>query len=806
MKRVNAYILSLLALVWLAACTSIEQPQESGRIPDHCIELTLGNIHPSLQTKAVGHSRGDDAYNENLVLSVDCFFYPDGGTDQNAVFTALGRGAEPVEEGDSTVYKVKIFFTDADAQRIFGSTVSGTGKVYVICNAPLSYSGGSTSVPALKEMVVENDFSAQTVQGSFVMPAEEPGTVTLTTEGDNRSASGRVHVKRSAAKMQLFIKIPETFLDESNQEWEPVLEAGVQIMLANGVKRGKVDGTYSVQTVDYISTPYRPAVQMDAAQLPEGKEQYNYSHVPFYSYPAAWTDLSDYAANFVFRIPWRIQGAGAYQWKVYQLSPNLVGQKFEPNHFYRTFVKISSLGGADIEHAVVIADCDYVVLDWMNDSASGDGQGEVPGELTTYKYLVVDQTEITLNNEESAKFTYVTSTPLSSVKITKVEYYDNNNASPLQTRNVNVTVTDKTQSVNVATGVSSVGAVTVNMQTPGLVTIDHSLEDLYFTIKVYATLTNEDNCTQDVVVIQNPSIRLIRKSGQAGDMFVNGHFSWVKNATFGTSYTGSNRDYKHSTVGFNSSGYITNSGTGGYGCILSGAFSGGSSTVSTDYFTTDIYLSTFKAGDHYTVNGVDTEYRIGDPRVPAKTIYPDFSLNNYLNGTNSYGAWSLPGDILICSQQEDDRNIIAPRFLVSSGLTELLVGQIPDDFISFVKRAATFQEAGYPAGRWRLPTEAEVAFIAARQADGTIPDIFNRDAPYYCASGRWVIIPSSGSSLIYGTETNVRASTYVGSSAWSASYYIYELLDAKFVYDLWYWGDEPAATNVYHPNGHNTTY
>ena len=784
----------------------MEQPRESG-IPDHCIELTIGNVGPALQTKSIGHSRGDDVYNENLVLSVDCFFYPDGGTDQNAVFTALGRGAEPVTEGDSTIYKVKIFFTDGDAQRIFGSTENGTGKVYVICNAPLSY-GNSTSVSALKELVIENDFSAQTVQGSFVMPAEEPGTVTLSTVGETRSASGRVHVKRSAAKMQLFLRIPETFLDETNQEWEPVWEAGVQIMMENGVKKGKVDGHYTVQPSDYISTPYRLATQIDSLTLPEGKRQYNYTHVPFYSYPSAWTDLSDYAASYVFRIAWRIKGAGAYQWKSYQLSPNLVGQKFEPNHYYRTYVKISSLGGADKEHAVVIADCDYVIVDWMDHSTDA-GQGLIPGDLTTYKYLVVDLTDITLNNEAVANFTYVTSAPLTSVKITKVEYYNNNNANPLQTQNVNVTVTADSQTVS-----TNAGSIVVNKETPGLLTISHSLDNVYSSIKVYATLTNGDGCTQDVIVIQNPSIQLIRNT-EAGNIFVNGWFARLTTIPPGTGWDRNNYRFTDNTSGasgtFYHNGYnslwsssqIQNSTTtinghtcGSYGTIL-GSASNLNSSIDKNFYTTLITVTSFNSGNNFFyANNEQIYYRIGDPRVPSSTTYTGnnawtnesvFYAYVYHNNspTEVAASWSDPGNILITSQAVDDRNLISPRFLVSSALN----ANTGLTFEQAVKRGATYQEAGYPAGRWRLPTEAEIAFIVARQKEGNIPSLYATNTDYWAGSGRLVYVPSNASAGITFSDP---ASGVTKS--------------CRFVYDLWYWGDEPAATNVYHPNGHNTTY
>ncbi|MCR5408615.1 MAG: hypothetical protein K6E61_05885, partial [Bacteroidales bacterium] len=263
-------VLLLPLLLW-TGCGREPISTETG-IPDHCIEITLGGLHPALVTKA--SSRGADAYNENLVKSVDCFFYPNGASSSDAVFMALGRGAEPVAEGDSTIYKVKVFFTDADANRMFGNTVSGTCQFYVICNAPLSYSG-HTDVATLKNLVVENDFTAQPVQASFVMSADELGTVTMTTDAqDKRTASGRVKVSRAAAKIQFFLLIPDEFEDESHQIWEPALEAGVSIDMANAVKRGKVDGEYTVQTADYVSYGSRAITELDAADVIAGHELY----------------------------------------------------------------------------------------------------------------------------------------------------------------------------------------------------------------------------------------------------------------------------------------------------------------------------------------------------------------------------------------------------------------------------------------------------------------------------------------------------------------------------------------------------
>ena len=794
--KTSYFVMAVLAISLLAACVATEPETKTG-IPDHCIELTIGNIHPGVAvTKAT--ERGDTLYNENLVQSVDCFFYPDGKTDENAVFVALGRGADPVAEGDSTVYKIKVFFTDADAIKMFGSTTSGTCQVYAICNAPLSY-GANTSVDVLKELVVENDFSSQTVQESFVMHSEEPETVTLTTESEIRSASGRIHVKRSAAKIQLFLKIPKTFIDEANAEWEPVLDAGVQIMMANGVKRGKVDGSYTVQASDYINTSYRAVDSLAAEYRIAGMEDYKFTHVPFYSYPSTWTDLSDYAASLVFRIPWRIKGSTGSTWKSYQLSPNLVGLKFEPNHYYRTFVTISSLGGADKEETVIITSADYVVLDWMNETAEGGGQGIVPGELVTYKYLVVDNPNITLNNEETAYYTYVSSSPLTSVKITKVEYYDNSQASPKQSITTSTTITEDTQTIS-----NAAGSFTISKSTPGLITMYHSLSGQYSSVKVYATITNEDGATQDITFEQNPSINLVRQAVY-GDVFVNGYFAKVAGSSFGGSYTSSGTTYYYSRSATLYSNHNSANGCiilppdSGYGSVIegTGSFSGG---ISTTFYTSIINITSFNDSNNtYKVTGESPyTYRIGDPRVPSSTHYNGAdswndtdNFRQYLyneSGTTGYTrAWTDPENILITSQNEDDRNIIAPRFIVCSALNAMLTTySVTFDYA--VKRGATYQEAGYPAGRWRLPSEAEVAFIVARQRDGAIPNLFAEGSTYWVGSGRQVYIPTSGDSIEFREVSKT------------------DKQSCRFVYDLWYWGDEPASTGVYHPNGHNTDY
>lgn len=800
MRRVLKYIPAIILA--LSSC-SRERLQEApaASADDHCIVLTFGNVHPSAVTKA-GTIRGVNDLNENLVQRVDCFFYPTGATSSDAVFAAIGRGAEVVEvEPDSLEYKVKIFYTEDDALRIFGSTTSGTCEAYVICNAPLSY-GSSTSVDDLKEMVLEHDFSAQTVMGNFVMHADAPFTVTLSTTGDVTTGSGRVNVSRSAAKIQLYMDIPDMIWDSENQKyWYPMLDnPGSDIRMRYLVKRGKIDGTYAPGSSDLVTTPFRQFYELATENLVPGRSDYNYTHSPFYTYPTTWHDLSNDAPFFVFRIPWRMEGSGSYEYRLYQLSPNLAGKVIESNHFYRSYVRVNTLGGVDEEHTVVISDCSYIIIPWLEEGTNA-GQGIVPAEFMDYKFLVIGVPDVELNNEVTATFDYVSSSDITDVNITKIIYYDNSLASPKRE------LTSGTDFNNAKNTIS------IDTSAPGVFTVTHPLTNIYSQWEIFATVTNADGITADIHITQNPPIRLLRQGTTFGNVFVNGYFARVSprpDYFTGNTYryrdNGDNQYYWHSaslwSTGNTTAGQINNTTqtkngrtTGSYGTVM-GSTSNLDSSIDRNYYTTEITVSSFNSSnDFFVANGDEVHYRIGDPRVPSSAEYTgseSWTNNNqfydmlYYNGntTELFRPWESPESILISSQQSDDQSIIAPRFLVSSALNAMSGGVT---FDNAVKRGATYQEAGYPAGRWRLPTEAEMAFIVARQKEGVIPTLYATNTNYWSGSGRALRVPA-------GANENLQFSDQTGS------------MSCRFVYDLWYWGDEASTTTEYHPEGHIYDY
>ena len=84
------------------------------------------------------------------------------------------------------------------------------------------------------------------------------------------------------------------------------------------------------------------------------------------------------------------------------------------------------------------------------------------------------------------------------------------------------------------------------------------------------------------------------------------------------------------------------------------------------------------------------------------------------------------------------------------------------------RRCASYQEQGYPAGRWRMPTYGELKFIVWLAQTGKIPRLFNTGV-YWTAQGAYEINADTGEL----TPSSGTTSTWV-----------------RAVYDEWYWEKE----------------
>ena len=82
-----------------------------------------------------------------------------------------------------------------------------------------------------------------------------------------------------------------------------------------------------------------------------------------------------------------------------------------------------------------------------------------------------------------------------------------------------------------------------------------------------------------------------------------------------------------------------------------------------------------------------------------------------------------------------------------------------------MKRCASIQENGFPAGRWRLPTQGEISFIAQLSANGVFVKQF--DDNYWTANG---VVQVKNNKV---TPNPTATKAYI-----------------RCVYDSWYWGDD----------------
>ncbi len=195
-------------------------------------------------------------------------------------------------------------------------------------------------------------------------------------------------------------------------------------------------------------------------------------------------------------------------------------------------------------------------------------------------------------------------------------------------------------------------------------------------------------------------------------------------------------------------------------------------------------VSTYNAGNTdpymYVVNvsslPVDADYSIGDPRVDSynSSFYSDWKNKMWLYGTNHSLTYYYSGE-----ETERVLNMIAPSFRIASSYG--VVGLLTYD--ESKRRCAGYQEDGYPAGRWRLPTPAEIRYMAMLAGDGKIPVLLSlRDSDgytYYWAADSKAYSPDG---------PNPGNTSSSGSS--NPTYYNY----VRCVYDEWYWTDKCDKT------------
>ena len=785
--KLRIYILIIIAL-GLCSCTS-ELDDLQGK---DCIALTVYNT--SMSTKANGDVTKDDGTErERLLTRLDIFLYPAGS--KTCVFYKHVSGLNNTSGSE----RVPVYVSEEIAAQLFPGGAT-TCDVYVVANMPdnVVFKGDET-VEKIKEITIRSEEFKGVVasDGSFVIPEKfimasydetsKTDICKVTKDGDN--ITGAVPLKRAASKITMTILVPE-FLkveakDASSGEvkeevWHPYFidpehpESGINSMhigLHKGLLQTMVGDDNVIHNTDVtgdsdrFETLYTSKFTFDKKiekEFVEGeqtvtKEYYRYiCDVSFYSYALDWVgqDNDVQAPYFTLMIPWKRDEDTRFTTYYYQVVVNGKTKKVDRNYWYDMYLNIGVLGSRIYNEPVELQDMSCYVLDWSD----GDAGLKENVNLNEWRYLVVPETYIEMNNtdkgylpfEASHKVAWTLEWPGSLNGLDDIEKYNSNNKYSAYHINcsgktpVSVQLAGVNNSSFTVSGDEIVltNAIPTNVYSP-----------IYYHLKVWLDLTpngvldtDEQSFVERVVFVQYPPIYIIPSQSVSQSIFVNKYNKHSSNITY------------------NNGKYVLAQCPG--------------TSDSGDHMYV-INVSSFNDDDKFTYrDGKDYAYLIGDPRAKESDI--NLNDDNYdmskdwavdQEGKGRKLQYYYPTLNNRDGKEPDIFHVISPKFRVASFLGSYSNGCTPE---GAAMRCASYQEAGYPAGRWRLPTTAEINFVISLQQKGAIQSIFYGGNYYY----------SSTDQVQNQSTTTTRAIDWTSSSFTGS---------VRCVYDEWYWGSEPEA-------------
>ena len=765
MKR---FVYSVLAIFCLAVVSCTEEVP----VPDYSKDHIVLNVFNSPMTRAAGDS---DTDYERQLNRLDCFFYVKDKTNEPCVYY---HKAEVNGLGSATV---PFYVNDLVLKEIFPS--GSLCDVFVIANLPenatFEAKTDTTTMQALGKYVL--DMTAGEYDGigkPFVMTGSA-----RVKKGKNSNATAEIKLARVASKVTMKVKVPKSIEVEMGGDTVtmlPILVDNVgneplKTSFHYGTNKSYLSESYPDDSDNYINTAKIPYTPSDTTET-----HYVFTcDMPFYTYARSWEKGSDNAAYVTFEMPWGEDEdndgeAESYKTYYYQILVNGKDRNFVPNTYYDMTVTVGVLGSTVESIPKELKELSYYVLDWTTEtSGTGDRQENVV--LDKYNYLEVPQTYIEMDNVNQVAIRYTASHKIGVKFDTKggktVEglsgttnysalYISNGSGTPAAQQITNITLKDPLKPDSQETNV--VSQFTDNNK--GLLTFNYTLSsDIYSPAYVFITIwldvdgdgvhDSDEILTQDVTIVMYPAIYIIGDNSFKYSIFINGNYN-------------TNRS------GGGSLSYLT----------IAGKRVGKAAGDDNNTYMHVISISAFNENNYmfaYNNNkNKDTQYIIGDPRVRSsyKLGVPD--QNNTTPQTNASG-WIKATDVngtvrnleyyYPTSTEANSYQVIAPKFRIASKLG----GYSDSAPEGAAYRCASYQEHGFPAGRWRLPTTAEVLYIIELQRLGKIQQLFYGGNTYFSATDRVKANNDNTYTLTYGIGTT------------NAS--------VRCVYDEWYWGSEREA-------------
>lgn len=756
MKKILSYIMIVSLFISLAGCEQEDVVTSFNSGTDEQ-NLTLTLKFEEHDSRAV---KTENELNENLIQKVDLFLYPTNGKNKSAIEEK--KDLEPItttstEEGfvvnnDGTV-TVKIKVSSGTISTLFPSGSNNECTAYAIANGPDIPDNATTSIDDLKAMAITSTFDEAAdattpgdgIQDSFVMDGQ--GTITKTTEDGKEKLEGNIELLRAAAKITLKVSEIVTEIKEGEDvTWKPET-GGMKVFFYNGVKSSLLSAE-----VDVAGDRYN--LQFGAggidgyvfASETQGENTVYNQEIPFYSYPSDWTKDQSKESYLVLLLPWRKNDAAQWTSFYYKIPISHVetvdgtttsSSKMVRNTHYQIDVTVGILGAEENKGEVTLTP-KYTLLNW--------GEETVDATLDKAHYLVVDKKKVEVYNQNEVKIGYKASEDI-SVVITEISKPDLNGDS-----NGKVTTTYFVQNGtnnNVAAG-SYITSRTKKLLTACSVTPVVENESKF--IKLSHVLINSDQDENQSPDGDNQTkndydyVPYTIKVQITMNYTVNGNKPFTEEIVY-TQYPAMYIDAKPNSKPNNTGGVY---GVSNYGGIH--GLTGGNKNPNMYVVTTTALPS-------------NSTYVIGDPRTLDRKDHSDWTTNApsmYYGGDRDLDYYN-PTD----AEFKDNHrtfNMIAPKFRIASsyGVTN------PISYDDAYKRCASYQEDGYPAGRWRMPTYAEYSYLVMFSYLNMMPALYTTSSQYWYAHGHGN--PQSDGTVAMNLNEN-------------GNYYI------RCVYDEWYWND-----------------
>lgn len=761
MKRIFTYIFIIaVALTASVSCSREYVFEENGQ--DGFITLRLQTAEMGTRVTITDGDPVDGEELENVVKHADFFFFKNedgtGLLDHKRLVVKTEENADgeliPVT-GQNNLYE---YTFDVRSEN---NPLQGPSYVYVIANYPEEIEDGEiTSLDDVLDLDIPIDLSKEFdsfVMDSYDSAADNRLTYLSPSKGHDDSLDKDGNVKytiglsRAAAKLVLSFKVAKSYTDAAQNVWTPVTNQ----MWWNFLYVRKSGMTMEAEPLAYdAKTNYFNTAQLSPVENGDADDDYTYWMTSaVYTYPQSYKTDDVTAPYYKLFCPWTCEKKGMNNFYYKVVLPDLnVDEEgnnfFKRNKVYQLMVDVSVIGGTEEDWAL-LTDHIYVADWWAPEKIEASFEGAM--------YLDVPVKEFTIYGDNSITVPVVSSNQITvtGVSGTKTNLYNGNSVSVTPTIS-NITKEGFTLTHELNTDMTSSNfdctPITYTM------TVNHASGGLNKPIQVKIT--------------QYPSI-WAKADASNGYAYVN---SYAYTSNHGGRSNNNRRAYNNNDQQIGTMNQV-------------------GSEQSQNNNTNQYVITVSVLPNGYTVAGLSEAVVIGDPRG-------GFLANDYLG----YGAFGGNGNRVYGVQtnykavSSNTQNVIAPAIRIASsyGATQPI-----RTFDRAEERCASYQENGYPAGRWRMPTVAEIDFLIRLSDYNHIPELFSPE--YHPASGGWNGTPAyydvywAGGHYGYGgkpyTDQN-HSSAFVNLTNATENDSRLVINGERFqtymrcVYDEWYWGSE----------------